>query len=635
MDENPYRLLKRVKPVTIAPLTDARLADLSRGIGSNIDFPKYADADPGEIRQRQTLCRWLLDNPSVTQHQFFSAPFYNDTLPDNPDAFLRYGQKLDERMTGFWQHTQLFQEAATALYQLPPRIVYLVNALQREGHVKYLEEMKLKDEILYEMRKNVTLRGIVRLGGCLRDGDTFSNNYDPNQQARIIMREPGLKDISCYGTWLHHPAMDPKPDTLPAIVKVLQKCHLRALARMTHSTLGDWKLNRAIKPTQIKRLPLAIAEDIRLYLNGLFSVENGFTMRASFTVDVEYQFDQNGLRIRLLDWEVTWNRISEDRSIFNMDFGRVGKKELMHQCAGAYNKIKTSRNRKDDDAFMNQWFMKHSEYRNINAYNATLRFGNARFNDIIARFQQRIDQIKRWQEDVLKAYDDLRVIQKMVVATQKSKVPYCFPDIVDGDSVCEIDHCYPVRVRTSDRALHPFRQLSVNGQIVNLTGRNGSGKSTCMLALFDLYMLAQNGLPVFARSARLAPRSQFLLSFLDRSSDQSTFKAKLEKDMYVVQVLKKITPEERRGTLVIIDELGSATDQVDVLRVAKPYVSWLSHQGVGVMMSTQIFELSEYIETVCNGLNLIIKPDFSLEKGIGTGEPYEVAKEMGFFELIT
>ena len=168
-----------------------------------------------------------------------------------------------------------------------------------------------------------------------------------------------------------------------------------------------------------------------------------------------------------------------------------------------------------------------------------------------------------------------------------------------------------------------------------MTGRNGSGKSVALLTALDIFLMAQLGLPVIATSVTLSPKKYFLLSFLERVPGDSTFRAKIAKDILIIRAINKMSSEERRRTIIIIDELGSATTPGDgILKICTIFIDWLVEQGVIVFMSTQIVEASKHIQDTLNGVNLIISSDFIFCGGIGGGEPEEVAREMGFFEAL-
>lgn len=234
-------------------------------------------------------------------------------------------------------------------------------------------------------------------------------------------------------------------------------------------------------------------------------------------------------------------------------------------------------------------------------------------------------------------FKDLYIYEDLCNMVLDLDLPYCFPQILEKGAI-EFQKFYPIRVRTeSNTYCEPFSGIEINDKVVNITGANGSGKSTVMLAVLDNLMLAHCGLPVFASDAKVILLEHIMLSFLDRDSDKSTFTAKFEKDVFTMQALEKLSKGQRAKTLVINDELGSATDPVEMLDLAKEYLMYLYDLGAHSITSSQIKELGVFVESVESGgigKNLVIDKDYTIRPGLESGRPKEVAKRLGFHEII-
>ncbi len=636
--QNQQRLINKMRSVTISPLSDARLNDLTKALGSHLNFSELMDADYEEIMQRQQICQWLLSDDSTAHHNFFNFYRSEYTIPTEADLFIRYHRDAHERDTGFWNRTEAFCNLVQGNASLPLRINSLLNIIKQEGEQVYRDELALADEMLTEMRQVIAIKGILHFKGGMHNGRVFHQDIENKEvkKYRPLINEKHVQDISCYGTRVYHESLDHKEYAgLHVISSCFKKIGLHTFSSAIQRGIEAHHNLKALKPAQIRRTPRAIAGDVKNYLNQLFTPDNGFDNDADFTLNVAYQFNQDGLQVSLLDWKIGTASIKKNELGHTLEFGRGKIEKYVEKHDRKITRMAWSRSYKQANASMNDFFVRHGSFALIDSPNTYQVFCAPHFKGIYEKFKERIEVINGWKQQIIELYDQLQLLHSVTSAIRSSGLLYCFPTIPEEPGILEVDGCYPVRVRgTAEKEIHPFQNISVNGQIVNFTGRNGSGKSTVMLAVLDILCMAQCGLPVFARSARISPRTHILLSFLDRSSDQSTFKAKTEKDMSIVRIIKEIPTYQRKNTFVIVDELGSATDQLDVMRVARPFVSWLSNQGVSVMMSTQISELSEYVGGSCNGLNLIIRPNYDIEPGIGTGEPYEVAKEMGFLDML-
>lgn len=626
------RLIRKRLPVKVLPVSDARIEDLQKNLNINRNLVDLADADVDEIRQRQSICKWLLKHPNVINSAYFTETQYlYDTFPESAENFLRYQQKIQAKQTEFWLKVERFCLAADSLYLPPERINNLLNHIEREGGVKYREELDLANEVLSELRKTIRVAGILRF------------DVNPTRKERIVVtpydiqmygfrKRYGIKDIKCFGTWPYHPNLDPKLDpTRTNLEKILYGAKLHKLSKW----VGEKRHELNLEGSRIYKTPPSIASDIALFLEKFFSRENGFTAKASFQVYIGYTFGPTGLHITLQDWEIKEKVLSEELRIYKLDYGDAYKGKSASGLRDKLLSLNTSREDKRQQVLLNDWFLQHEDSIEIGSPYTYEVFCSPKFNDVRAMYSKRIGHIVEWQKKNIDSFDDLTIIRDLAMGVKNSGLKYTFPEIVEDDQVLCLDRLYPVRVTPQEgKARIAFSDLSLNGKIVNLTGRNNSGKSTLMLSLLDSHILAQCGLPVFAKSAKLSPRTHFAMSFLDRDSQLSTFTAKTKKDMAILSLLSELNSLQLKRVLVFVDELGSATDQVGVIDVVTPLIDCLHKVGVSVVMSTQIPEVSRYIETTHHGSNYRFVGSYKLEPGIGYAEPVEVAKELGYFDLL-
>lgn len=663
---NSLRLIKSVKPVQVTPVTDVRLNDLTSKLNLNFDLIKIADADPAEIIARQEICRWLLDNPNILGTEFFCGKKTNKLIPDQsvvaaetdekipikklapeelvkiPTAtlpketsqFLLYCKQLKLKATRFWKRQTNFEESLDSLYCLPPRVAAISHHMDREGKIKYGEEVDLADEIMTELRKTLAVSGVVRFFVEARYGENSSCRViDPSkleytQLPRYIPRRN--KDFGCYGAWPYHPKLDPNYDpTMNYLQKSFSETFV--IGRMI-----KWYLRKRHElgagKVYINRTPGCIAADIALHLRSLFSDPK--TPAEAFDVFVSYSFSDAGLKIKLMDWKLANSKSYREGELAIPEFGVSVHSRLYSRMVKRREKLDSSRANKRSQSVLNAWFLKNHQVVEIDAPYTCERFCSPRFDEVLAQYRNRIVQILDWQGKIDAAMDDMLMLKKLTYRVNGLGVETCFPKINQEQTVTA-NNLRPMRLTPKEgKKIRPFSDISFNGKIVNLTGRNNSGKSTLMLSVLDLQIMGQCGIPVFAKDASISPRSKIVLSFLDRDSDQSTFAAKVVKDMNIMEEILKMKPEDLEEVQVIIDEMGSATDQGGVMQVATPLIDWLYKHGVSVIMSTQIPELSEYLESTKQGYNFRFNKNYQLEPGIGYAEPVEVAKDLGYFELL-
>lgn len=123
-----------------------------------------------------------------------------------------------------------------------------------------------------------------------------------------------------------------------------------------------------------------------------------------------------------------------------------------------------------------------------------------------------------------------------------------------------------------------------------VTGANMAGKSTFLRSLGINYLLAMNGLPVFARSLRV---SVFHLFTSMRTTDDlahgiSYFNAEL---LRLKQLLSSLRPSV--PSLIILDEILKGTNSLDKLNGSRLFLQYIAEQNVTGVIATHDLELSK------------------------------------------
>lgn len=129
----------------------------------------------------------------------------------------------------------------------------------------------------------------------------------------------------------------------------------------------------------------------------------------------------------------------------------------------------------------------------------------------------------------------------------------------------------------------------VNGNYYIVTGANMAGKSTFLRSLGINYILAMNGMPVFADILRV---SVFALFTSMRTTDDLTrgisyFNAELLR----LRQLIDFCPEHK-NTLIILDEILKGTNSADKLNGSRLFLEYISGRNVTGVIATHDLELS-------------------------------------------
>ncbi|KAH7923446.1 DNA mismatch repair protein Msh6 [Leucogyrophana mollusca] len=145
--------------------------------------------------------------------------------------------------------------------------------------------------------------------------------------------------------------------------------------------------------------------------------------------------------------------------------------------------------------------------------------------------------------------------------------PSCRPEFVEGDAASiefeELRHPTLASLRESFIP-NDIRLGAGGGRVALLTGPNMGGKSTVMRMTATGVIMAQLGMLVPAKSARLCPVDAILTrmgAYDNMFSNSSTFKVELDE---CCKILRNATPR----SMVILDELGRGTSTYDGMAIA-------------------------------------------------------------------
>ena len=138
----------------------------------------------------------------------------------------------------------------------------------------------------------------------------------------------------------------------------------------------------------------------------------------------------------------------------------------------------------------------------------------------------------------------------------------------------------------------------VNNNYYIITGANMAGKSTFLRSLGINYILARNGMPVFADSLQVSIYNLFtsMRTSDDLSGGISYFNAELLRLKQLVSLVAcpDTTPSEGKGeVLIILDEILKGTNSLDKLNGSRMFLEAMATQSVSGIIATHDLELSK------------------------------------------
>ncbi|HKW96658.1 MAG TPA: endonuclease MutS2 [Bryobacteraceae bacterium] len=181
-------------------------------------------------------------------------------------------------------------------------------------------------------------------------------------------------------------------------------------------------------------------------------------------------------------------------------------------------------------------------------------------------------------------------------------------------------------------------QLDSNGRTLLISGPNTGGKTVALKTVGLAALMAQSGLPVPAAEAEFPIFDQVLADIGDYQSIQeslSTFSAHVS---HIREMILEVTPD----SLVLLDELGSATDPEEGGALGVAVIDHFRASGAFTLTSTHLIALKIYGANTAGVLNASVgfdeetlAPTYKLQVGLpGKSAGIEIATRLGMPEAI-
>lgn len=181
-------------------------------------------------------------------------------------------------------------------------------------------------------------------------------------------------------------------------------------------------------------------------------------------------------------------------------------------------------------------------------------------------------------------------------------------------------------------------QFSIGNGIsgIVITGPNTGGKTVALKTVALNCMLAQCGLHVSCKEAKVCMNSNYLCDIGDGqnlSENLSTFSAHITN---VLDILKRVNEQ----SLVLMDELGSGTDPLEGMGIAVAILEELKKSGALFLVTTHYPEVKVYAEQTEGIVNARmtfdkenLKPTYQMVIGeAGESCAFHIAKRLGMPE---
>jgi len=604
-------------------------------------------ADKREIRLRNELSRFLLENPEIRGKikEWLALAKKMLNLPNEGNDFLlTYGQENN----AYWNMVgDIITELNTT--EIPRRLRGLVEKLKIAKAGLESAEREMADRIS-EKLKNVT-----KMEGLL-DINLFGNNDD---QERLIL---GKKAYSAV--WSSGYKIDPPKWTKNFFCKITS---IRALALKIKTGIIKAK---AYRSAAVLYFPKSLHEDIRKGIQNVLEAplekirqiakeENKDFMKNklflkisrslkrikeddSLVVTIYFRYDQDGLNIRVIGLKKNVENPDFSLSYDNFEGYSNKEKETAAEIEQQINeKVRATyemfgilplhEELQKNFGLFNNWikiqsFSTDSEFK----WYAIANLYNAKEN---VKTYKKLEDQRRELKLTLEQLDKLsRTIELFLAEAERLSLPLCVPEIKDDGQIgVSFNGLAPIDMMGQNKAMTPFDLPMINGRMICLTGRHGGGKSVTGNSVIESIYLAQSGLPVFADRFSLDIKS-VLGSVTNDEGDGSTATVFINKVKNLLEEIHRVPKEQ---SLVFIDEIGKGTQEEAGYRLGKMILSVLQGKENSVIFNTQILSLAEYAQKNLGAICLKVDKNHRFVEGIGDGQMDELIKESGLDKFLS
>lgn len=210
-------------------------------------------------------------------------------------------------------------------------------------------------------------------------------------------------------------------------------------------------------------------------------------------------------------------------------------------------------------------------------------------------------------------------------------LPFCYPQVSSDSKHVQVDDTFDIVL--ADKLHDDQRPIVTNNivltgheRILVITGPNQGGKTTFARTFGQLHYLAQLGLPVPGRSARLFVCDRLFTHF-EKEEDPTELHGKLEEDLIRIHdILDQATP----NSIVVMNELFSSTTLADAILLGTAVLGALLERdclGVCVTFVDELSTLGEETVSLVSGISAedATTRSFKIERRPADGLSYAVS----------
>ena len=617
----------------------------------------FGITDEDELRARHSLGAMLLGDDDFmdwSRQNRYNLP----NIPTGEAEFLEfYDPQLEHNP--YWAEVHSFLSFVDNYPDPPARLKQVADKL-REGLPLEEMETEMARQIAERLKVVTVIEGVMHM---ILNVEQYTPTKT-NEEGEKVPTGPTiwrLRDVShsnsrvfghrLYSQGLSSVRMMDDPDWVEGKWNPLRWIGFGKCVRGYVGLRNWWRRRKAYRQMVITGQSKAMIRDIG---NAIKRRIEQVPMSDKFSgamVTVSFVYNKDGLKVQIMDIKSTKHFLNDEQrreislGVDNFEgYTSVQKQQIerahierrqaameLQRCqksdtlrlllakvdTGFFNSLTAERSPEMDRDY--RWFAITNELhgRWVDLYNA-LRQNRGFF----ARHFYRLNEVAE-------------LVSKVADKGKELGVPICSPEIVSNGHIVVFEKLWPTHLlfRLDRKSVVPIERLpELNGQMIGLTGKHGGGKTETQIAVVANIYLAHSGVPVFGSYFKSNVKKVLGMVFIAQRGEGSTCEMLLAKIRKVLEGIKKYDGKE---VVLVLDEVGSATQEVAGFELGRDLLSTLAGRNVSVLFSTQITSLAEYADTELGALSFQMDRKHKIATGIGDGGMTDLRRSMGVDKFLT
>ena len=625
------------------------------GIGTSRLARSFGICDSEEIKRRISLIRFLVEHQEVAD--WIRKLDLQDSIPHEEKEFLKFYDPKKEH-NPYWQSVRDFLSLITRYSEseLPERLFVIANTLQ--GSLLLESSEKDMAEVIADRVQNIAvIEGLASFNLSIRE--KLKEGKEKKETCLLLnLNDSYAHGHSMFSFALNSARVHCAPYWTGTKWNPANWIGIGRLVKWYINQLNATEREKAYKEMVITKASPGLIADIAVGVSEkLEQIELLKTRREGTeeetemflfdgsVVNVYFSYSKKGLWLRIYGIDPPIAKPEGDFSFGKYEGYSPERIEIIKEAQADYidtvkeymqnmassvllNRIKEKHPMFFEERFsvqspwtdkMHKWFALDNLYQSP----ALREICNA-VKDHREFFSRHIDCLK----------DVAKLAASFHTKAKELGTPLCYPEILGDDkSIVDFDEIFPVHLlpHLNGEKPVPIKSLSgLNGNIIVFTGHNRGGKTVAKLSITEYIYLAQSGLPVFGRGFRLNVKKVLGMLFIEKG-EGSLCEMLIKKIKNILEGIKNANPGE---VVVVLDELGAGTQEVDGLDFGKNVLRKLRKLNVSVLFSTQIIGLAQYAQTSLDAKCFKFNSEHTISPGIGTGHIKELIAKNGLDTLL-